>query len=397
MALALDFESILSSEERDCMRHTLSRAFTLGRVIGILAVGAAALALPGTSTGRPARAARAADQPQPLGTIVVPGGQTQPIPFGVEFKKGESYRIVASGSVTHRFYDYPNHDPTQPAVYSGSVTFDPLFCYAGDGYIGYGRSCSPPAPVGRDWGNVVLSSQVIVGAQIQSDQPLWAGVSPNFFDRNIGYDPSNTYELVWTPQADNTKLAFYDKWMDSSNNAGYSVSAGAWTIKIYGPSTETVKFGVSEKGHHPGEGKAFVRTSTLGVGQVVVPAPQENELKVTATSAKGTIVFQKLKVSPHGIRLFDDTVKLAVKGADFYPFGIPGAEYALKLAVSVTKSLDTVTISDGGSIPNASDKLHIGIAKCGLNDAFFGKDGGGEGKYGHVTVAITVVKPQPPA
>jgi hypothetical protein len=378
-ALVLDLESILSSEERDCMRHTLSRAFTLA------------------STGRPARAARAADQPQPLGTIVVPGGHTQPIPFGVEFKKGESYRIVASGSVTHRFYDYPNHDPTQPAVYSGSVTFDPLFCYAGDGYIGYGLSCSPPVSAQANYGNNVLHDQVSVGGQVH-DQVLIGGIWPTFLPRP-SYDQGNTYTLAWTPQADST-LAFYDGWMDSSNNAGYSVSAGAWTIKIYGPDTETVKFAASL--HHRAHARhAFEVTNALGVGQVVVPTPKEGEHKVKSTSAKGTIKFHKLKVSTKGVLLLDETsLTLRVKSAVFFP-DVGGAPL-LHINVVVTKSAGTDACPEGspgtvalidGEPTGEGDAFGIHIPACKLTEEFHGKPGGGAGKAGFVTVAITVVKP----
>jgi hypothetical protein len=379
------------------MRPTLSRAFTLGRAIGILAAGAASLALPGTSTGRlAARSVQPPEQCAPVGnvvcdhlleTVTVPAGSTG-VPTETDFSPDQPYRFVFGG-VIHVQGGHLADD---------HFDVDNLYCFNGI------LNCTSPIPKG---GGGLYASGGSLGAGFSVADNWWRPATATSYPP---YSASNSYESpaliggsAETPPQLSGKITF-------SSHPFYQPpeqETGAWTIEIFGPSTETVKFAVSQKGHHPGERKAFVRTSTLGVGQVVVPAPQGEELRVTSTSAKGTIVFQKLEVSPHGIRLFDDTVKLAVKRADFYPFGVPGAQYALKLVVSVTKSVDThecplaatgtVTITDGGSIPKASDKLHIGIAKCGLNDLFFGKAGGGEGKYGHVTVAITVVKPQPPA
>jgi hypothetical protein len=369
------------------MRHTLSRAFALGRVIGILAAGAAALALPGTSTGRPAaRSVQPPDRCAPAGNVVcdhlleppitvTPGGsQTTETDFAAD----QPYRFVVSGVMHYQ-------DPNTPELHFDADLVD---CFNGPSYF-----CASPRLLQTGQGLFASGGSLGAGLTVAS---WWSPFPP--------YSDSHSYEIpnliggsaTAPPEPLSGTITFSDRPYYNYQNSG------AWTVKIYGSSAETLTFAVSQSGHHPGEGKAFVRTSTLGVGQVVVPIPKENQLKVTATSAKGTIVFQKLKVSPHGIRLFDDTVKLAVKRAGFYP-----SLQTLKLAVTVTKSLDahdcplaatgTVTIQDGGSGSKASDGLHIAIAKCGLNDLFFGKAGGGEGKYGHVTVAITVVKPQPPA
>src|ERR1700675_3222829 len=88
------------------MRPTLSRAFTLGRAIGILAVGAAALALPGTSRGRPAtRDVQPACAPagptvcdQLLETVTVPADSTG-VTTQTDFSPDQPYRFVFSGVV----------------------------------------------------------------------------------------------------------------------------------------------------------------------------------------------------------------------------------------------------------------------------------------------------------
>jgi hypothetical protein len=366
------------------MRHTLSRAFTLGRVIGILAVGAAALTLPGTSTGRPAaRGVQPPEQCAPAGnvvcdhlleTVTVPGGSTG-VPTTTVFSPDQAYRFVVSGFV-HRHSD-PNF----------SWNDDLFYCFGGTPQWG---CTTPQFP---RWASLDFSGGFATATELLAT--LWVQFPP--------YSDSHEYQIPVT--VGNTtdvlpplsgKLTFSDGFV------GGAQSSGAWTIQIYGPNTETVKFAASL--HHRAHARhAFEVTNALGVGQVVVPIPKEGEVSVKSTSAKGTIKFHKLKVSTKGVLLLDETsLTLGVKSAVFFPGGAP----LLDINVVVTKSAGTDACPKGspgtvvlgdGELTGEGDGFGIHIPACKLKETFNGKPGGGAGKAGFVTVAITVVKPQPPA
>jgi hypothetical protein len=383
------------------MRHTLSRAFTVGGLIGVLAVGAAALTLPGTSTGRPARPGRTSVG-KLLETIVVPAGQTAPITAATTFKKGTSYTFVVSGSVTGTF-QCCDGDPI-----TNSFSFDPIFCYDSSGtfFNAAFNTCASPRRV-DNFGSIGTDS----GLQAQPI-PSIPNSNPWVIDKEFlelhgivttpptAYEPSHTYTLQFTPPVD-LGLAF----SDGSYWARNAAESGSWTIQIYGPSTETVKFGAAL--HHQAHERrhAFEVTNALGVGQIVVPTPKEGEFSVKSTSAKGTIKFHKLKVSTKGVLLLDETsLTLGVKSAIFSPDY--GGKPILDVKVVVTKSAGTDACPKGspgtvvlvdGEPTGEGDAFGINIPACKLKEEFHGKPGGGAGKAGFVTVAIIVVKPQPPA
>jgi hypothetical protein len=379
------------SEERGGMRHTLSRAFTVGRGIGILAAGAAALALPGTSTGRPAaRGVAPLDDCAPAGTIVcdqlldtivVPAGSTG-VPSKIDFSPNQPYRWVVSGVV---------HRQGPPGTYSGDVQWneDLFYCFgATPKTASYFNCITTPQPSPFDalrWSG---------GAGTGSVSSLW-GI-------RLPYSDTNTYEVPFTSGGFTHVVPPLSGTLTFSDHDTSDISSGAWTIKIYGPSTETVKFAASL--HHRAHARhAFEVTNALGVGQIVVPTPKETSVK--STSGKGTIKFHKLKVSTKGVLLLDETnLTLAVKSAVFFP-NVGGAPL-LDINVVVTKSAGTDACPKGspglvvlgdGELTGEGDAFGIHIPACKLKEAFNGKPGGGAGKAGFVTVAITVVKPQPPA
>jgi hypothetical protein len=376
------------------MRHTLSRAFTVGRLIGILVVGAAALALPGTSTGRPAaRAVQPPEQCAPAGnvvcdhlleTVTVPAGSTGD-PSKIDLPPGQPYRLVVSGFVT------------RGGPSSGFSWNQDLFYCFGELPAGQVGPCST--------GTLALASRglVIDGGVLEfySVRNLWSQPPP-YSDSHEYQIPVPVGNLPLVQQPFSGTLSFSDY------ASGYPSSGGSFTVKIYDSNTETVRFLFTEQHHRLLKKHAFLLTHTLGGGTVVVPIPKDIPGSATqyvdSTSAKGTITYHKAKFSPHNVLLLDEdkltlSVKKAVVVGDLV--GQVFRVYALDLDVVVTKSstdscplgsTGRVDIVDNQGEAHSSDSLDISIPACKLNDKFVGKPGGG----GSVAVAITVDKPPPP-
>jgi hypothetical protein len=324
-------------------------------VLGAIAVLAAVLTLPapGAQRARPARRTLT-----PLETITLEAYTDNPQTTTTTFRAGTIYKFV----------------------FSGTETFSSSSChYAFDAFYSF-QGCGGAISPGK------------------SPALLFNGVDPTNGLPYPPYGASHTYTLTTSKLSGKLTISTYAK----QKPPCCPDASGSFTIEIFqvGEPTETVKFGVAQKGHQVLQRSAFELTSTVGVGNLVVPVPAPSEYKVHSTGARGTIRYHKVKFSAKGTLLLDeDKITLRVKRGTFSP-GRVSRVVELDVVVTTTEdrercptgSIGTVLLTDNGG---DKDYMSIKIPACKLHDTFQGAAHGGSGKLGFVNIVIDEVTPAP--